>query len=322
MKALMYLGDQKLAMQEVPEAQGSFLVEVLGTTICGTDLKTYLKGHPMFRPPVILGHESIGRVLKADAATGFMPGDYVVTAPYGNCGKCAMCRKDLGELCTNKHFVPTGMFAERFSVPEGLVKEGVIKLDDDDKAFVLTEPLACVVCGAEKIDLQPGCSLLVVGGGPMGALFARLGQQSGAEVMVSEPNPLRREMLESMGIPSRSPDQVKFAEYDRAAIAVNLPELVTQVIAGIAPGAKINVFAGMPSGSSFLTDAAAVHYRAVMVAGSSGFALRHFHQAYRMIRENPAPYRQLITREFPMDRAVEAFDLLASGATFKVMLTP
>ena len=322
MKALMYLGEKKLAIQEVPEAQGSFVVDVLGAAICGTDLKTYLKGHPMFKPPAVLGHESIGRVLKAEPATGFAPGDYVVTAPYGNCGKCVMCGKDLGELCTNKHFVPTGMFVERFAVPKGLVKEGVIKLEAYDKAFVLTEPLACVVRGAEKIDLKPGCSLLVAGGGPMGALFARLGQQSGAEVMVSEPNALRRKMLESMGIPSQTPDDVKFGQYDRAAIAVNLPEVVTQVIAGVAPGAKINVFAGLPSGSSFLTDAAAVHYRAVTVTGSSGFALRHFHEAYRMIKENPAAYRQLITREFPMEQAAEAFDLLSRGETFKVMLKP
>jgi threonine dehydrogenase-like Zn-dependent dehydrogenase len=59
-----------------------------------------------------------------------------------------------------------------------------------------------------------------------------------------------------------------------------------------------------------------------MVTGSSGFALRHFHEAYRMIGENPAAYRQLITREFPMEQATEAFDLLAQGRTFKVMLKP
>ena len=41
-----------------------------------------------------------------------------------------------------------------------------------------------------------------------------------------------------------------------------------------------------------------------------------------MIGENPAAYRQLITREFPMEQATEAFDLLAQGRTFKVMLKP
>lgn len=322
MKALMYLGEQRLEIQELPDPQGDFLVRILGATICGTDLKTFLKGHPLFKPPTILGHEGVGQVIKAHPSTGFRPGDYCVVAPYGNCGSCGLCAQGLGELCAQKRFVPTGMFSEIISVPEDFVADGIIKLEKFDKAFALTEPLACVVCGAEKIDIQPESRLLVVGGGPMGALLARLGQALGAQVLVSEPKDQRRRELERMHLPCAEPNQVQFVDFDRAAIAVNLPEVVSQVVAGIAPGAKVNVFAGLPAGSTLTLDAAAIHYREVLVTGSSGFALRHFHQAFRMISENPQAFGQLVTEELPMEQAEDAFWRLSRGEAFKVMLQP
>ena len=64
MKALMYIGEKQLRVEEVAKPEGEFLVRVLGTTICGTDLKTYLKGHSYFQPPCVLGHEFYGEVVK------------------------------------------------------------------------------------------------------------------------------------------------------------------------------------------------------------------------------------------------------------------
>ena len=65
MKALVYVGEKQLELQNIPEPEGEFLVRVLGCAICGTDLKTYLHGHPYFKPPTILGHEFYGVVDKA-----------------------------------------------------------------------------------------------------------------------------------------------------------------------------------------------------------------------------------------------------------------
>ena len=101
MKALIYQGERKLAVQSVPEPQGAFIVRVSGCDICGTDLKTYLHGHPNFTPPCILGHEFVGVVERAPAETGFVPGDPVVVAPYGECGECELCLRGAGELCRN-----------------------------------------------------------------------------------------------------------------------------------------------------------------------------------------------------------------------------
>ncbi len=322
MKAMMYLGDQAMELRDIPKPEGEFIVRVLGTTVCGTDLKTWLKGHPAFPPPAVLGHEAIGRVEKAPKDSGFAPGDYCVAAPYGECGECEICRQGLEEMCENKHFVPSGMFCEYISVPLPLVSRGVIKLPEPRKAFALTEPLACVLCGAEKIQLTPDSRLVVAGGGPMGALFAMLGMSRGCRVMVSEPNPLRREALSGWGIPARAPEEVSFGEYDRAVVAVNIPEAASQVISGVGKGARVNLFAGFPKGSMIRLDPAAVHYRGVCLTGSSGYALRHFQEAFRLIARETGRFEQLITHEFPLEKTEEAFRLLAEGRAFKTLIRP
>ncbi len=99
MKALVYMGERSLEVQDMPAPEGAFVVRVRGCDICGTDLKTYLHGHPNFTPPCILGHEFIGNVERAPLESGYKPGDAVVVAPYGECGKCELCLRGAGELC-------------------------------------------------------------------------------------------------------------------------------------------------------------------------------------------------------------------------------
>ena len=65
MKALFYMGEKQLELKDAPAPTGEFVLRVTGCTLCGTDLKTWLKGHPMFTPPCILGHEFIGVVERA-----------------------------------------------------------------------------------------------------------------------------------------------------------------------------------------------------------------------------------------------------------------
>ncbi|MCX7027053.1 MAG: alcohol dehydrogenase catalytic domain-containing protein, partial [Spirochaetes bacterium] len=70
MRALVYTGIGQLEMRDVPDPEAEFVVKVLGSGICGTDLKTYQKGHHFFPPPAILGHEFYGTVAKAPKGSG------------------------------------------------------------------------------------------------------------------------------------------------------------------------------------------------------------------------------------------------------------
>lgn len=318
----MYLGQHNLEVREVPSPDGAFLVRVFGCTICGTDLKTWLHGHPHIKPPCILGHEFIGTVERAPVETGYKKGDFVVVAPYGECGECGLCRRGAGELCRHKHNVSSGAFCEFVSVPLDFVAEGVIRLDSLDEAFTLVEPLSCVLTAMDKMRITPKNNVLISGGGPMGMLFALMLKLQNVSATISEPVESRRDQVASFGIRTLKPEDVSFGDYDAVVVAVALPSLVEDAVRGVGDDGTVHVFAGMPAGTVFSMDAFALHYRGVTVTGSSGFNLPEFHRSYETIKADPAHFRRLITHRFALDEAAEAFETQAAGKAFKILIRP
>ncbi|HOW12658.1 MAG TPA: alcohol dehydrogenase catalytic domain-containing protein, partial [Rectinema sp.] len=205
MKALVYTGIKQLELKDVPEPSSDFIVKVLGCGICGTDLKTYQKGHHLFSPPAILGHEFYGLVEKAPIGCGYLAGDKVVVAPYAECGFCDVCMRGAGSLCANKHYVEGGAFCEKVGIASDYIEQGVFHIKELDDVYTLVEPLACVLNGFEQLDLKPTSRALVVGAGPMGALFALLFRAKGIPVAVVEPSAQRRERIASWGIEAFEP---------------------------------------------------------------------------------------------------------------------
>ena len=341
MKALVYTGIKQLEVKDVPEPSSDFIVRVLGCGICGTDLKTYQKGHHLFSPPAILGHEFYGLVEKAPIGCGYLAGDKVVVAPYAECGFCDVCRRGAGSLCANKHYVEGGAFCEKVGIASDYIEQGVFHIKELDDVYTLVEPLACVLNGFEQLDLKPTSRALVVGAGPMGALFALLFRAKGVPVAVVEPSAQRRERIASWGIEafepggaghvespragrveSAHPGQVEKGIYDIAIIAVNKKELVSEYIKFVADAGTVLMFSGLSSDEIVAIDAYSIHYRQVSLKGSFGYALRHFKEALSLIEAHKEMFSKIITHNFPLERGKEAFEMLASGEALKIVLRP
>ena len=198
MKALRYFGPGKVAVEEMPApaiGPDELLVAIAACGICGTDVKTYLRGHPKIPPGAVLGHEMAGTVIASNSAR-FAPGQRVVVAPYAPCLQCDTCRRGYFSLCDNlfAEYPDPGGFSELLRVPRRIVEQGVLALPDqlDDVTATLTEPLACCLHGLEAIDVQAGQSLLIIGDGPMGLLHALLARQLGvAPILLSGMTPQR-----------------------------------------------------------------------------------------------------------------------------------
>lgn len=317
MKALYYLGPEKLEIKQTEKPVGEVVIEVIGTGICGTDLKTYLKGHPMFKPPTILGHECYGKIVELSDCPGELKlGDTVAIAPYVECGECDVCKRGTPELCKNKSYVESGCFAEYVAMSKEHARKALFKVTDDPVQS-LAEPLACVYNGFEKLIHKPK-KLLIVGGGPMGTLFALLGLSQGCDTYVVEKSNWRLEYLRKMGITSGSePPQGVF---DGVILAVNIPELVKEYIPLAADGGKVLLFSGYPKDAVVELDPYAIHYREVGIVGSFGFALEHFKRAVRTLCEMPELFSKLITHTFELEKAPEAFELLRRGKAMKILL--
>lgn len=323
MQALMYTGIGQLEMQEVETPKDAYLVRVLGCGICGTDLKTFSVGHHFFKPPTILGHEFIGELVQVPKGSTFKVGEHVVVAPYFECGSCLSCTRGLRPLCSEKRFVSSGAFCEYVAIP-GDYQMGMIRLPSstDEQVFTLVEPLACVLNGIEHLRVKPWSRALVVGGGPMGVLFALYFQDKGVPVTVVEPNPYRQQTIRGWGIECVDPNESDYCQYDQIVISVNKASLIAEAVHQVASGGTVLVFSGLRKQDTFEADAYAIHYREVSVTGCSGYALSHFQEAFAMIKANPDHFAKLITHRLALSQGLEAFTLLKEGQAFKIVLEP
>src|SRR5512137_1053099 len=176
MRAVVYLGPEQIEMRQVPvpePKEGELLVRVRAATTCGTDVKTYRRGHPKFPPPFVFGHEFGGDVVKIGAGVrGFLPGTRVTANVFAECGECFFCLRGQGNLCENLVY-NFGAFAEYTTIPASIVRRTAFEIPAHVTyaQAAVVEPLVTVVRGQRLIGIQPGETVAILGaGGPVGLL--------------------------------------------------------------------------------------------------------------------------------------------------------
>jgi len=339
MKAAVYKGPGILDIEEVKtpviEKENEILVKVSISAICGTDIKTYLRGHRAFKPPVILGHEFAGEVAEiGDEVTTCKVGDKVTVAPFIECGRCFYCQNNVAELCKNRIFPSNGAFTEYVKIDDSYAKTGMVKIPDnvDMQAASLTEPLACVINAIEDCQIKLGDRVLVVGAGPMGLLNVLVSKlQGAAEVLVSEPVKERREQAQKVGaltidpttedIASRVKELTDGLGVDVLIAAVANTEIVKGVLELVRSGGKIMFFGGFPGSSTLEFDPNLVHYRQVSILGSSGYTSGQFRQAANLIATRRINLEELITHSFDFDQILDAFEVSVAHQGLKITLS-
>src|SRR5258707_7593369 len=176
------------------------LIEVAAAGICGTDLHIF-HGEYEAVYPLIPGHEFSGTVVAVGAnVTRYRPGDRVTADPNIPCNRCPACQRNESNQCENLAAIGVtrnGGFAEYVVAPEG----NVFPIGDLPFAqAALVEPLACVVWGLKRVQVQAGDSALIFGAGPMGCLLLQAIRHSGAtNVVITDAVPWRLEQAAAMG---------------------------------------------------------------------------------------------------------------------------
>jgi alcohol dehydrogenase len=214
MKALVYLGPGKKAIQQRPKPQitapTDAIVRVTKTTICGTDLHILKGDVPSCTAGRILGHEGVGVVEQVGTAvTAFKAGDRVLISCISSCGKCEYCRKLMPSHCTAGGWILgnsiDGTQAEYVRTPFAdtslyLAPEGV-----DEAALVMLSDILPTgfECGVLNGKVQPGCTVAIVGAGPIG-LAALLTAQfySPAEIIMIDLDANRLAVAKRLGATS------------------------------------------------------------------------------------------------------------------------
>ena len=343
MKAIQYYGPCDIKYEDVPvkpPERGEVLVKIMSALTCGTDVKTYRRGHPVLikEIPSGFGHEFSGIVEKlGKGVEKFKVGDRVVAANSAPCGTCFYCRKKEYNLCENLNLL-NGAYAQYITVPARIVEKNMLILPDDlsfDKA-AFCEPLANVVHGAFRTGIKEGDSVGIIGIGPIGLMFARVAKLLGARVIVGGRNPKKLELADKFAHADEIVDLKKYPNpekifrsfsdegkgLDIAIECVGLPEIWEQVFSCVRKGGTVHFFGGCKSGSNVSFDTTKMHYGDIKMMSVFHHTPEYFRKALDYISSGEIDVEQLITDTIPLEKLEYAIQQHIKGEAIKFLVKP
>lgn len=183
-------------------APDQVILTVENAGICGSDLHVTEAAHTP--PGLILGHEFAGTISAVGSAvTGWKPGDRVTALPLNACNSCDACDQGLPALCSENLFTGCYLNAQGAYAQYVAARSSMLQRLPDGVSFeegALVEPLAVGHHIVGMAELPRGASVLVLGGGPIGAAVTLFARHAGARhVVVSEMSQLRRERAAEVG---------------------------------------------------------------------------------------------------------------------------
>ncbi len=344
MLAAMYYGPMDLRLEEKPIPQpepGEVVLQVAAATTCGTDVKSYRRGHPRLFPrvPAGFGHEVAGLVAAiGSGVTHCHEGDAVVVANSAPCLHCFYCRRQRYSLCEDLLFL-NGAYAEYLLVPERIVRQNLYRIAPGTSfiAAALTEPLACALHGIAASDITPGDTVAILGTGPLGLLLAAAAKLHSARVILTGRGTERLALARrfgadividvgSMSLQEQGEAVRKETEGQRGADivieAVGTPETWTLAASLARPGGLVNFFGGCPSGTQVTLETRPLHYSELTLKGVFHHTPAYFAQALELITGRQIDVEALITARYPLASALLVLDLLVQNQGVKYALIP
>ena len=323
-----------LRVHEVPDPRpgaGEMLVAGLAMGVCGTD-KEIARGEYGEAPPghdrLVLGHESLGRVISAPSGSGFVDGDLVVgVVRRPDPEPCGACAHGEFDMCRNGRYRERGIKSlDGFGSEKWCVEtEYAVKLADRLASVgVLLEPLTIVTKAWEQVHkigerawFEPQ-TVLVTGAGPIGLLAALLGVQQNLDVHVLDrvsdgPKP---DLVAALGATYHNEPAEEVAGRlapDIVIEATGASRVVFETLCNTNHYGIVCLTGVSSAGRRLNTDIGALNRELVLendaVVGSVNANLRHYrHAADAMARADISWLERLITRRVPLSRAPEAFD--------------
>lgn len=306
--------------------EGHLLVSAIAVGVCGTDHEIIERGHgsvPAGSGLLVLGHESLGRVVEAPAGSGFAPDDLVVgIVRRPDPEPCACCADGRWDMCLNGRYRERGIrgmdgYASEYYRLESIYAIPIPALLDH--RGVLVEPTSIVTKAwrrvAEFADLN--CrelgSVLITGAGPIGLLAALLGRLRGLDVHVLDrvtggPKP---ELVKGIGASYHS--SLKGCPSTDVVIeCTGAAALIPRVIEGTKHN-SIVCLTGVSEHGSLEVDVGALNRELVLendvVLGSVNARREDYEQAVmHLVEADPGWLDDVITRRVPIERWREAFE--------------
>lgn len=355
--AVLTAFDAPLEVRDVEIADpgpGEVRVQIKASGVCGSDLKAIDGKSPVVsRLPFILGHESAGVVESTGpGVTGVAPGDHVIVAMNGPCGKCRSCGAGRFHLCSGRarmtavmggppratldgeqarRFIGIGSFAEYTVVAEAMCVK--IAPDAPFDAMCL---LACgVVTGVGAVlnvaRVTPGSSVLVVGCGGVGLNVIQGAVLAGATTIiaadVAEP---KLKLAERFGAthtltPADLTSQVGElvnGGVDYAFDVTGVPGVLARTFAATRSGGATVMVGSPPAGRPIELDPALLFASRRLMGTQGGDAAPHrdLPMLADQYRRGRLDLNGLITERLPLDQINDAITHTKQGTVARSVI--
>lgn len=335
------LGMEGVALREIPEPspkEGELKVKVLAAGICNSDIHA-IHDERSVTMPVVMGHEYVGEVVECCGSVGdFKVGDWVVSLPACySCDECYLCKKGLVTLCKERKSIGShldGAMANYVIVPA----KYSFKISDNAKTleekinYALSAPLACMVRGVyEKIEVNKGDTVVIIGPGIMGQLAVQLFKERGAYVILSglPADGDKLELAKELGADCcvTSFDELRQAVYSNNPKGADITcdctgvtpalENCMKVIRPMGTHLQIGLFGGkVPFRLDYMFD------REVNYIPSNSSSVSSWAITLKLLGEEKIKLAPFISKHFSLDDWQKGIDAVLSKEAYKVILLP
>lgn len=324
-------------MADVPVPEygvNDVLIKIIKTAICGTDIHIYKWdewAQATIPVPMTVGHEFFGEIVAIGTEVrGLALGQRVSGEGHLTCGFCRNCRAGKRHLCRNTLGVGVnrpGCFAEYLSIPAS----NVIVLPDNISAneAAILDPLGNAAHCALAFNMV-GEDVLITGAGPIGIMAVSIAKHIGARhVVITDVNEYRLELAKKMGatravnIAHEQLDDVveelgMLEGFDVGLEMSGNPAALNELIRSMNHGAHVALL-GIPPKNTAI-DWNQVIFKGLVIKGIYGREM--FETWYKMIAmlQGGLTIDPVITHHFPVEQYEQAFEIMASGQSGKVIL--
>jgi 2-desacetyl-2-hydroxyethyl bacteriochlorophyllide A dehydrogenase len=342
MKAVRLHEGAQVRVEEVPDpvpGPGQLRVAVQAAGVCGTDLHAAQGRLPVPVLPVVMGHEGAGVVdTVGEGGAGIEVGDRVLLLPSETCGRCDACRAGHLGLCPQARILGMardGTFAERIVVPASCVLALPQNIPFEHGAILADAVATAYHAVATRAGVTGGERLAVIGCGGVGIHAILLARLLGAKTVVAvdaSQGALRRASAAGADatVDAGAEDARKAI---RRAAGGEGPQLVIEyagrkasvelALASVARGGRV-VVGGVGMEAPQLPPLVSFVGREIAVLGSMGYTRTELERVVELAASGRLDLSGSITERYPLERAAEALDDLATrrGDPVRLALLP
>lgn len=346
MKALLLSEYRRLELVDFPTpepAADEVLLKVEACGICGSDVHGFDGSSGRRIPPIIMGHEAAGVIVKVGAdVTEWQVGDRVTFDSTLYCGNCEYCGRGEVNLCKARQVFGVscgdyrrhGAFAEYLAVPTRVLYRLPAELPFPEAAMI--EAVSIALHAVAVSEFKKGQTALVLGAGMIGTLIVQALRVAGSShIFVADPDGSRVEAAKHLGAhtaialekegPGASPAGAIFEKYpegvDHVFEAVGFGSTVKTAIASVRKGGTVTLVGNIEAQVELPLQA--VVTRQIRLQGSAASA-GEYTKAIELLASRQIDVSPLISGIVPLEHAAEAFDRLyrREPNLIKIVVTP